>query len=107
LLAAIDAGAAGKAHYPGTPPSILGDGVERLRNGTQFVGGHLEVADVRLARPPHLWQFADQIPLDCCYCLGNVIHPTLDSRRLATVLEAYGGRLAIEATVEPPVTEGG
>jgi hypothetical protein len=26
---------------------------------------------------------------------------------LVTVLEAYGGRLAIEATMEPPVTEGG
>jgi hypothetical protein len=24
-----------------------------------------------------------------------------------TLLEAYGGRLAIEATMEPPVTEGG
>ena len=26
---------------------------------------------------------------------------------LVTVLEAYGGRLAIEATMEPPVTQGG
>jgi hypothetical protein len=26
---------------------------------------------------------------------------------LVTFLEAYGGRLAIEATVEPPVTERG
>jgi hypothetical protein len=26
---------------------------------------------------------------------------------LATGLEAYGGRLAIEATMEPPVTKGG
>ena len=26
---------------------------------------------------------------------------------LVTVLEAYGGRLAIEATMEPPSTEGG
>ena len=67
----------------------------------------MEVADVRLARPPHLWQFADQIPLNRRHRLGNVIYPTLDSRRLVTVLEAYGGRLAIEATMEPPVTKGG
>jgi len=40
----------------------------------------LEVADVRLARPPHLWQFADQIPLNRRHRLGNVNHPTLDSR---------------------------
>jgi hypothetical protein len=40
-------------------------------------------------------------------CLGNVIDPTLGSRRPATVLEAYGGRLAIEATVEPSSGEGG
>jgi hypothetical protein len=29
------------------------------------------------------------------------------SHWLVTVLEACGGRLAIEATIEPPVTEGG
>ena len=67
----------------------------------------MEVADVRLARPPHLWQFADQIPLNRRHRLGNVNHPTLDSRRLATFLEAFGGRLAIEATTEPTSTEGG
>ena len=50
--ARIDAGAADKAHHPGTPPAKSGHGVERFRDRRQLVHGDLKVADVGAAGTP-------------------------------------------------------
>jgi hypothetical protein len=44
--------------------------------------GYPQVTDVSLARPTHLWQLGNKIPLDGCYRLGNVIDSAFDSRGL-------------------------